>query len=93
MSQSSLVFSREQKESESVIRLGRAIIAQAFIDITRKYTRTEDLIAQEDAKRWLTNDSEELDYICNIANMSKESIMEKAKRIISLTETSCQDIP
>lgn len=74
----------QEEEFDALTRLGRAIIAQAFIDLFRKYTRTEDILAQKQAKEWLSKPSNDLKYICSIAKMSQGEVMKKAEKMINL---------
>ncbi len=74
----------QEEETDSMIRFSRAIIAQAFIDLCRKYSRTEDVLAQKDAKEWLSKSSRDLRYICNMAKISEGQVIKKAEKMINL---------
>ena len=60
----------------------RAVILQAFIDITNNYTRTEDKIAKYNAKSWLLKMSNDFIDVCVLADYDPYFVMQKAKEVI-----------
>ncbi len=62
--------------------LWRAVLLQSFTDIICNYSRTEDKLAHEYAKNFLTKPSPSLKKICSYAEFSMDFVINKAQYIL-----------
>lgn len=61
----------------------RAIILQAFADLTNNSPKVELTLAREEAKRWLLNNSKDFNFICDAAGYSPDYVRNKAIEVLT----------